>query len=127
MEPDEPEVERPRPPKMNLREFMELGYLQEANRQFFHPLGLALFVHVDDDGFVSEWGVYDDRGDPEGWRFDLTDWPGGSAAAVARFKSNAATIERLQEDRRPARVNALGYWIQPATGESLVRGADGGG
>jgi hypothetical protein len=27
---------------MNIAEFREAGYLQESNRRFFHPLGLAL-------------------------------------------------------------------------------------
>lgn len=29
---------------IDVAEFRELGFLQEANRQFFHPLGLALSV-----------------------------------------------------------------------------------
>lgn len=37
-EPNEPEPIK----YMDMAEFQEGGYLQEANRQFFHPLGLAL-------------------------------------------------------------------------------------
>ena len=33
-----------RPTFMDIREFRDKGYLQEVNRQFFHPLGLALCV-----------------------------------------------------------------------------------
>lgn len=29
---------------LDLREFLDGGFLQEANRQFFHPLGLALEI-----------------------------------------------------------------------------------
>jgi hypothetical protein len=30
--------------------FVDEGYLLEANRQFFHPLGLQLTASVQDDG-----------------------------------------------------------------------------
>ena len=30
--------------KLDLGEFVEFGYLQEVNRTFLHPLGLALAV-----------------------------------------------------------------------------------
>jgi hypothetical protein len=43
---------------MDIKEFRELGYLQEANRLFFHPHGLALGVTtVDEDGDAKliEW------------------------------------------------------------------------
>lgn len=41
--------------RMPIAEFSRLGYLQEANRQFFHPHGLALEItritdQVEDDG-----------------------------------------------------------------------------
>lgn len=51
---------------MDIAEFSRLGFLQEANRQFFHPHGLALEVTVEEDG--REWisGVWDERDDPEG-------------------------------------------------------------
>ena len=38
---------------MNIREFRELGYLQEANRLFFHPHGLALEVTCTEERFTS--------------------------------------------------------------------------
>ena len=41
---------------MSLNEFKDKGYLQEVNRQFFHPLGLALFVEIDEDGDVARIG-----------------------------------------------------------------------
>ena len=36
--------------KISIKEFREKGFLQEVNRIFFHPLGLALEVNIDDDG-----------------------------------------------------------------------------
>jgi hypothetical protein len=53
-----------------IKEFREIGFLQEANRQFFHPLGLALEINVDDEtGEETISGVWDYREDPEGIEF----------------------------------------------------------
>lgn len=53
--------------KISIEEFQKQGYLQELNRIFLHPLGLALSVIVEEDGVVSGWGpIYDFRDDPAG-------------------------------------------------------------
>ena len=57
------------PKRIKIKEFQEFGYLQEANRLFFHPLGLALEVSTDASG-LRLGGVWDIRGDPEGILFD---------------------------------------------------------
>ena len=67
--------------QMDIREFVEFGYLQEVNRRFFHPLGLALEVDKPRqydivtkkrlaDGEMELSGVWDSRDDPEGILFD---------------------------------------------------------
>ena len=56
--------------KMDLKEFVEFGFLQEANRQFFHPLGLALEVQMDDEDNYTLYSIWDYRDDPEGIYFD---------------------------------------------------------
>lgn len=103
---------------MDLREFMDLGYLQEINRQFLHPLGMALSLDVADDGKVTFAGIWDDRWDPEGVRFDLRSFE-NPTQAQSRFKSNVATVEREWETRRAARESALGYMVQPANDPAL--------
>lgn len=53
---------------MSVREFRESGYLQELNRQFLNPLGIALEVHqVGDKEKLG--GIWDCRDDPKGMRF----------------------------------------------------------
>jgi hypothetical protein len=52
--------------KMSPREFRELGYLQELNRRFLHPLGLALEIAIGEDGEERFGKVWDYRDDPEG-------------------------------------------------------------
>ena len=54
---------------MPIEEFKERGYLQEANRLFFHPIGLALVVSRDEDGSMELCGIQDCRDDPEGMIF----------------------------------------------------------
>ncbi len=84
------------------KEFRELGFLQEANRLFFHPLGLAMEVVVHEDGTEEFGGVWDYRDDPEGMIFgDKPD--AGKAAAVAAEKRR----------RRSCRVGLMGTAIQP--------------
>ena len=77
--------------------FRNEGYLQEANRLFFHPLGLALEVNTE-TGVIKVW---DYRDDPEGIRFEELD----------RRKSDR--VRFLAEERAEARREALGYWVQP--------------
>ncbi len=55
---------------INLDEFQQLGFLQEANRLFFHPCGLALTLIVDDVSNTSRLAVIDARSDPEGYAFE---------------------------------------------------------
>lgn len=83
------------------------GYLQEVNREFFHPLGLALSVAVRDDG-TAALEILDARDDAEGFVFS----PDGGDLAP-----NADRVRRIADARREARIKALGYWQQP-TGEA---------
>lgn len=57
---------RPDVKYMDLTEFRNGGILQEANRLFFHPLGLALEVSVAEGVVTAITGVWDYRDDPEG-------------------------------------------------------------
>lgn len=38
--------------RIDIAEFRKRGFLQEVNRQFFHPLGLALEVVIEDECIV---------------------------------------------------------------------------
>lgn len=87
--------------RMGAKEFSELGLLHEVNRQILHPLGLALEIVEDDEtGKVSFGQVWDYREDPEGISFENLD--GWKIERVAR----------MANERRDARIKALGYWVQ---------------
>jgi hypothetical protein len=118
--------------RMDVRQFREFGYLQELNRQFLHPLGLALEVVVERckcaDGTIEEGpsgatytvtcpnclgtqrverlgGVWDYRDDPEG--------------IIYSDPPDAAKAERVAQTlaaRDPARREKLGYVVQPVPG-----------
>jgi hypothetical protein len=118
---------------MDIGEFVDAGYLQEVNRRFFHPLGLALEVtecdnchgtgkvpepHPEIEGSPDEligcgecrgqgqWisGVWDYRDDPEGVLFD------GELREKMHFKKDA--IDDIWTKRAQERMNALGFVIQ---------------
>jgi len=59
-----------KPHYMSIDEFVHEGYLQEVNRLFFHPLGMALEVVVDGDGDYFLGGIWDYRGEPGGILFE---------------------------------------------------------
>ena len=66
------------------KEFQELGYLQELNRVFLHPLGMALVLVKDNNtGNVYIEGIQDHR--EEGISFGLNDT---DPERVERFLKN---------------------------------------
>lgn len=90
--------------RMAISEFVDEGYLQEVNRRFFHPLGLALEVIVNDSGKpIALGGVWDYRNDPEGLLFD--------EKMIDPHK--ARRVELIETTRRSGRFSRVGFWIQP--------------
>jgi endonuclease YncB( thermonuclease family) len=89
---------------LDLKPLREDGYLQEVNRMFFHPLGLALAVRIDDDKKATML-ILDARDDPEGYIFSEDE---------GDLSEKAARIKQLADARREAREKSLGFWIQPA-------------
>jgi hypothetical protein len=90
---------------IDIAEFRSAGYLQELNRRFLHPLGLALEVIVEDDGTESLGGVWDYRADSEGIYYEGLGEEG---------RTRAGAIDALWKERESARVEALGFMVQPA-------------
>lgn len=88
--------------KMDIKEFRELGLLAEVNRIFFHPLGLALEVIVDDDGTEKLGGIWDYRDDPEGMLYSKEFFP------VDKIKKAQEFIKQKHEQR----MQVLGFVYQ---------------
>ena len=95
--------------RIDIKEFREKGYLQELNRRFLHPLGLALEVIVNDDGTEVLGGVWDYRDDKEGIYYDIANL----AERVSRFSEKKAFIDAEFEARSKDRKVALGFDIEP--------------
>lgn len=89
--------------RMSVKDFREEGYLQELNRQFLHPLGLAIEVVVNEDGTERFGSVWDYRDDPEGIVYEFH--------TMACDKGEHVMQE--QSDRRRTRLDQLGFIIQP--------------
>lgn len=88
---------------MDIKEFREKGFLQELNRLFLHPLGLALEINVDDNGNENLSRIWDCRLDPEGIAF--------ADEVLEHAKTNNVESERIQHV--DARLEKLGYVVQP--------------
>jgi hypothetical protein len=88
---------------IDIAEFVAFGYLQEVNRQFFHPLGLALAVSVEEDGSMSLGGVWDDRDDEQGVCF--------GDGVIDPEKANRVALE--SNYRAVVRERDLGFTVQP--------------
>lgn len=91
---------------IDIKEFRKLGYLQELNRQFLHPLGMALSIEVDEDGNESLSGIWDYREDLEGMLYD------DSLLETDKFKSNVKYVEEQWKGKERTRKEILGYMIQ---------------
>lgn len=91
-------------PTITVKEFRELGFIQEINRLLLHPLGLALEVIVDSEtGEERIERVWDGRDDPEGWTF-------GEGIIDA---DKARRIQSMLVRGMGNRMLGLGFDIQP--------------
>lgn len=91
------------------KDFLEFGFLQEANRLFFHPLGLALEVTIpdavdetkqDEEYFLRVW---DYRNDPEGTAF----------VDKVLDADKEKRVTELRDSKFVTRYNNFGWVVQP--------------
>lgn len=101
--------------RMSIKEFRELGLLQELNRQFLHPLGLALEVVIE-DGEERLGGIWDYREDEEGIIYDDTSTP--------EFLEKAGNVSAMVTAAGLRRERKLGYVVQPLHMEARLIGED---
>lgn len=107
---------------MDIGEFRRLGLLQEANRRFFHPIGLALAVNGAKDGeepiLETLSGIFDSRDDPEGFVFTKLDVNEATERAVYYSKEVNARLDartRLFTSQHGPRVVVARNGWQPLT------------
>jgi len=102
----------PAPRKIDIREFRTEGYVQELNRQFLHPLGLALEITQEDNGIEYISGVWDYRDDPEVILLSNPDV--GKAKRVAKHA----------KVRHATRKDKCGFVVQPIASGFETAGDD---
>lgn len=90
---------------MSLKDFVESGFLQEVNRKFFHPMGIALSVTADKKGIFQGFGpILDYRDHPHGILFKEID---------PEMILKAQTVENHRYKTAKIRFRQLGYITQP--------------
>jgi len=88
-----------------MKEFVEQGYLQEANRQFFHGLGLALDVKKTGDKYEFS-GIWDFRKVEGGIRFNE------NMIKTQDFINKTNNIKNLQKKNNSLRTQLYGAITQ---------------
>jgi len=101
---------------MDAKEFREKGYLQELNRRFLHPLGLALEISIEEDGTESLGRIWDYRGDPEGISYDIANPQYSNEEQVEKFQKSFDFIEGEIKSRKMKRIDGVGFWVEPIPG-----------
>lgn len=91
---------------MSVKDFVEIGLLQEVNRQFLHPMGLALEVVIDDDGTYKFGEIWDYRDDEEGMLF------GKDITSKKEFAEKARRVSEMFYDKAFKRIDKFGNHIQ---------------
>lgn len=95
---------------LSIKEFRELGYLQELNRIFLHPLGLALEVVINDDGNEIISGILDYRDDPTCIIYDLKN---SDKERIERFINKETFIQCEKTRIGTQRCELFGYIVEP--------------
>lgn len=81
--------------RMDIKEFRKLGFLQELNRKFLHPLGLAMEVIIDEeDGSERLGGIWDYRHDPEGMFFGKDTIKQNRVEAIEELRQSKVAVRR---------------------------------
>ncbi len=94
--------------RINIKEFRELGLLQEINRKILHPRGLALEVIIDnknDEEIIKS--LWDYREVEEGINFDINT---SDKERINNFQQKKENVENMIITTREKK---LGYVIEP--------------
>jgi len=93
---------------IDIAKFRSDGYLQELNRQFLHPLGLALEFIINDDGTEQLGGIWDYR--EEGIYYNLQN---SSNERIEQFRKKAQYVEEQRKQLSEKRIENNGWIVEP--------------
>lgn len=103
------------PKRMHPAEFRRLGLLQEINRLFLHPAGLALEMSCPSEDNVHDYdnlifsSIWDSRDDPEGFIF-----------ALPPDQAKAEVYDSFRRQKEDVRSKKFGWIIQPAESGTIT-------
>ena len=89
--------------RMLPREFRAQGYLQELNRTYLHPLGLAIEIIIDTSTNEEYFGGV----------WDYRDTDHGIIFGIKTDKEKATRIAAEKGKKSAARQNKFGWSVQP--------------
>lgn len=92
--------------ELSVRDFVDLGFLQEVNRYVLHPCGLALSVAVDENNEYSLGPIWDCRNDPEGILF------GSDIVELQDFEEKMKKVHDEFVKHMKARQELVGHVFQ---------------
>lgn len=88
---------------ISMNDFVGFGFLHEMNRQFLHPLGLAMMVTRNEETEEVEfYGIMDNRDDPEGIIFE-------DALDLIKIEN----VQAIRQQKATTRQKNFGWVIQP--------------
>jgi molecular chaperone GrpE len=91
--------------KIEIKEFIESGYSQEANRRFFHPLGLS--IEVDNDNQTID--IIDHREESNPIHYDINN---SDEETKYKYKIRKEYIDSRLKSESSKRKNKLGFGIE---------------
>ena len=94
-------------PLLSPEVLLDEGYLQEANRQFFNPLGLELVARIGDTDL--ELWVFDHRDSPLGTLLRPVEDEEHSHARRQKMEK----VSRAWEERAQRRLDRYGWIVEP--------------
>jgi hypothetical protein len=97
--------------RIDIKEFRSLGFLQELNRKFLHPLGLALEVIIEKDGTEKLGGIWDYRGDPEGNFFSEDMISQEAIDYVEKLRESKIKIRKEKQEEYNVKVDRNGIQV----------------
>ena len=89
--------------RYDLTEFVREGFLQEVNRTFFHPIGMALAVYLPE---------IEEEGEPQ-LRLVTTEDPTGFTFAELET-DKVRRVTQVRKEYAERRLAGLGFIVQPA-------------
>ena len=102
---------------MPIEEARTQGYLQEANRQFFHPLGLSLMFSERGSDYGRLW-IIDHRDDIEGVAFNFENSELNTEKDLDEARAKCALVSEEKQKRISMRQGAIGAWIEQIPDEA---------